>query len=278
MCKTAAWLFVTLGLFVLSGSAQDASLEAVSGTLVVAVPASEGLVVCADKRLFNHATGAYTDDAVKIRKAGDRALFAATNTIGFRDARTGAMGFNAFSVTENFLSKHPFIDEPSFWNGLRDEIRRKLLLYLSTRAVADLPPTDFESGRLLFNLVFYSIKGNRARSHTLRVFYERATVPIVDIPPAVGEDVRTPKLSGKGRAVIGLISKTPSLRTDPSILRFDEDHFKIQNTSANDAIAFADKLFALANTSLPEAHVSRTSDCGMVRYEGGYVMLKPAGQ
>lgn len=246
--------------------------QGLTGTLVVAVPVNEGLVVCADKRLFNHATGTFTDDAVKIRKAGDKALFVATNTIGFRDARTGAMTFDAFDVTEKYIARYPFVDTRQFWDGLREDVRKKLVDYFSTQRAADLPPTDFESGRLLFNLVFYSVAAGRARSHTLKVFYEKAATPIVYIPGVLSEEVRTPKLSGKGRVVMAHIARTPSLRTDASILRFDQGRFSIQRTTTSDAVAFADKLFSVTNTALPGAYVSATSDCALLSYRTGFQM------
>jgi hypothetical protein len=46
----------------------------------VAVPVSEGLIVCSDKRLYNHDTGTFTDNYIKIRKVSDNALFVATHT------------------------------------------------------------------------------------------------------------------------------------------------------------------------------------------------------
>src|SRR5688572_15113514 len=53
--------------------------QRIRGTLVVAVPVQEGLVTCADKRLYNIDSDTYRDNGVKIRKVSDNVLFVATN-------------------------------------------------------------------------------------------------------------------------------------------------------------------------------------------------------
>ncbi|HKX84074.1 MAG TPA: hypothetical protein VJL58_07640 [Pyrinomonadaceae bacterium] len=273
--RKLASLFIGLGLCAVHSSAQGPRPGLVTGTLVVAVPVNEGLVVCSDKRLFNHSTETFADDAVKIRQAGDNALFVATNTIGFRDNRTGEMGFDAFEITEKYLAKHPFTNTRPFWDGLREEIRKKLFDYFAGQRAADLPSTDFESGRLLFNLVFYSVVQKRIKSHTIRVFYERAATPIVSVPGVISEEVRTPKLSGKGRVVIAHISRTPTLSSDAAILRFDQYRFDMRKTSITDAVGFAEKLFYITNAALPGAYVSKTYDCALLGHQGGFRWLKP---
>ena len=72
-------------------AANAARAQGLRGTLVVAVPVREGLVVCADKRLYNNDTGTFTDGNVKIRKVDDHSLFVATNTVGFYDRKTRTM-------------------------------------------------------------------------------------------------------------------------------------------------------------------------------------------
>ena len=277
MLRSLVSLLFGLWLTAVHSAAQVPWQQAVTGTLVVAVPVKEGLVTCSDKRLFNHSTGTYTDDAVKIRKAGDNALFVATNTIGFRDNRTGKMGFDAFEVTEKYLSKHPFANTRAFWDGLREEIRKKLLDYFAGQPAADLPPTDFESGRLLFNLVFYSVVQKRIKSHTIRVFYERAAAPIVSVPSVVSEEVRTPKLSGKGREVMRYISRDSTFASDPSILRFDERAFNPETTTLRDAVDFSAKLFRLSSSAIPAARVSLLFDCALLSHQNHFQWIEIKG-
>jgi hypothetical protein len=80
-------VFLILICHALIAFGQSKQIEKLRGTLVVAVPINDGLVACADKRLYNADAGTATDDFVKIRKAGTRALFAATNTVGSTIAR-----------------------------------------------------------------------------------------------------------------------------------------------------------------------------------------------
>lgn len=243
---------------------------ALSGTLVVAVPVTEGLVACADKRIFNHKTNTFNDDFVKIRKVDNNAFFVATNTVGLLDRATGEVAFDVFQITEKYVSQHPFVAEKRFWDGLREEIRQQLLTYLAKRKFEEWPETDRENERLLFNLVFYSIVGKTVRSYSLKVFYEKARTPVIYIPPVASEQVKTPKLSGKGKDVMAYLARDPGLSRDPSILRFDQGSFDINKTTIRDAILFAEKLFVLTNTKLPQARVSKTCDCAVVSYENGF--------
>ena len=251
-----------------------AQIERKRGTLVVAVPVNAGLVACADKRLFNADAGTFTDEFVKIRKAGDNALFAATNTVGFYDRKSRKMAFDAFEITQNYTTRHTFTSDKQYWNGLKQEIREKLVTYLSGQPYANWPETDTANKGLLFNLVFYSVNGDRAHSHTLKVFYEKRKTPVVTIPDAVTEEVRFPKLSGKGREVMRFLAGSPRTANDPAILRFDERSFVATSTSTSDAVDFARKLFALTNIEIPKAQVSSTFDCALLDHATGFRRLE----
>jgi hypothetical protein len=197
----------------------------VGGTLVVAVPVQEGLVVCSDKRLYNDTTNTFTDTYVKIHQVNSGALFVATHTTGFLDATTGKMAFDIFDITEKFVSKNDFKPSPAYWDSLKKEIRDQLLAYLSPRKYSDWPATDTANNKLLFNLVFYAVDGKTARSYSMSVFYEKAPTPVIYIPNVSAEEVKTPKLLGKGKDVIALLARNPKLSSDPSFLRFDQYSF-----------------------------------------------------
>ncbi len=249
---------------------QSVKTQALSGTLVVAVPVKEGLVVCSDKRLFNSDAGTFTDNFVKIHRVNGNALFVATNTVGFFDKRTGTIAFDAFEITAKYVAKHDLAAGKQFWDGLKKEIRDRLREYFAKRKFADWPESDRANNNLLFNLVFYSIKENRAWSHSLKVFYEKARTPVIFIPDPIREEVKSPKLSGKGREVMTYLARNPAAANDPTIQRFDESRFDLQNTTASDAVEFARKLFQLTSTAVPKAQVSPTFDCALLDHATGY--------
>ena len=261
---------------VMTAAAMSAAPNAqrVRGTLVVAVPVLEGLVACADKRLYNVDSDTYRDDGVKIRKVGHNVLFVATNTVGFYDRKNRKMVFDAFEVTANYTSRTPFSESREFWDGLKTEIRKKLLDYFAARNYSEWPETDTANNNLLFNLIFYSVDGGRSRSHTLQVFYEKKRTPVVSVTGPVSEEIRSPKLSGKGRDLIAYIARNRSLASDPAILKFDEARFEIQQTSINDAVEFSRVLFRLANTGVPKAQISSTFDCALLSYREGFRWIK----
>ena len=259
--------------FVLTGEVRSKEIERLRGTLVVAVPVNDGLVACADKRLYNADAGTATDDFVKIRKAGDNALFAATNTVGFYDRKSRKMAFDAFEITQNYTSSHPFASNKQFWDGLKQAIREKLITYLSGQTYANWPETDKANKGLLFNLVFYSVNDGRAYSHTLKVFYEKKKTPVVFMPDPVAEEVRFPKLSGKGREVMAYFVQNPAAAQDPAIVKFDESRFDLKTTNTDNAVEFARKLFQITSTALPNAQVSSTFDCARLDFETGFKMV-----
>ena len=257
------------------------SSERLRGTLVVAVPVIDGLVTCADKRLFNVDAGTYKDESLKIRRVDENALFVATSTVGFYDRKKKEVAFDAFEVTAAFAAKHEINDTMPFFDGLRKEISSQLRSYLAARPYADWPETDKANQGLLFNLVFYTLDNDVIHGHTLKVFYEKAPSPIITIPPKFTEVVKSPKLSGKGRDVMGYLARNPAVATEPSILKFDESKFDLQATTVRDAVDFSRKLFLITNTAIPQARVSATFDCAYVSHQLGFQWLdgfgRPAG-
>jgi hypothetical protein len=247
-------------------------------TLVVAVPVRDGLVVCADKRIFNGTTRTFEDSFVKVREVDPNTVFAATNTIGFLNKNSGRMEFDAFDIVSNYNARHKFTDDRAFWDGLRGEIRKQLLAYLAKQKFADQPETDFANSRLLFNVILYSVAGGRIRSYSLRVFYEKARIPIIDIPQVLIEDVRTPQLMGNGRNVIAYISAHPEIARSPEISRFDQAVFNVRTITAADAVTFSAALFSLTSRELPAAEVSSSYDCAHLRYENAIEWIGQTGQ
>lgn len=265
--------FILSGLLCHPLPAQSSKHDQLTGTLVVAVPVNDGLVVCSDKRIYNQATSTFRDDFIKVRKANQNALFVATHTVGFLNADTNRVAFDVFEIASQFVSKNPFVDTPAFWNGLKQTIRTQLLQYLATQKFQDWPETDVANDRLLFNLVFYSVSGSGIHSYSLRVFYEKARTPVVYIPNRISEAVKTPKLSGKGNLLMAYLARNPSLAHDPVISRFDQSNFDSRRTTVTDAVTFASKLFRLANIGVPQAQVSASYDCALLSYQTGFQML-----
>ena len=274
-CEKFVFASILISAFSFTSSAQT---HRVGGTLVVAVPVQEGLVACSDKRLYNETTRTFTDTYVKIHQVNSNALFVATHTTGFLDATTGKMAFDIFDVTSSFVSKNNFRPSLAYWDSLKKEIRDQLLAYLKARKYADWPTTDTANNKLLFNLVFYAVDGKTARSYSMSVFYEKAHTPVIYIPNVSTEEVKTPKLLGKGKDVVALLARNPKLSSDLSFQRFDQYSFSSAQTSVGDAVEFARKLFEVTNTGLPQAQVSKTYDCALLGYQTGFHWLDSSGR
>ena len=261
-----------------TGASQENKIDRAGGTLVVAVPVSNGLVVCSDKRLLNETTGSFRDDFVKLHKVSDKSVFVATHTTGFLNKTTGKMGFDIFDVTQNFVARNAFLPKREYWTALRNEIQAKLSSYLSSQKFQDLPETDVANNRLLFNLIFFSVDESSIRSYSISVFYEKAQRPVINVADVVTETVRTPKLIGKGKDVMMLFARDPSLGRDPTILKFDQSNFSSAKTSVSDAVSFASRLFKLTSSELPQAAVSAAHDCGVLRFVDGFSWIDDEGK
>ena len=188
------------------------------------------------------------------------------------------MGFDIFDVTQNFVARNAFLPKREYWTALRNEIQAKLSSYLSSQKFQDLPETDVANNRLLFNLVFFSVDESSIRSYSISVFYEKALRPVINVADVVTETVRTPKLIGKGKEVMMLFARDPSLGRDPTILKFDQSNFSSAKTSVSDAVSFASRLFKLTSSELPQAAVSAAHDCALISYREGFVWLNDSGE
>jgi hypothetical protein len=261
---------ITRMIVMIAAASTASNAQPIRGTLVVAVPVQEGLVACSDKRLFNIDTGTYRDNSVKIRKVSDDVLFVATHTVGFYDRKEKKIVFDAFEVAANYTSRNRFRDSREFWDGLKTDIRNKLRDYFATRSYSEWPMTDRSNNNLLFNLVFYSVDADRARSFTLQVFYEKKRTPVLSVTGPVTAFVRSPKLGGKGRELLAYIARNPSHASDPTILKFDAARFDIHKTSVSDAVDFSRTLFRIASTGIPKAQISATFDCALLSYLEGF--------
>jgi hypothetical protein len=268
------YFFFQLSIFVHISLAQTGTSDPLGGTLVIAVPTQTGLVVCSDKRLYNETTGAYRDDFVKIKQVGRNALFVATHTTGFLNPATGKMDIDVYEITSKYISSAGFSPNRTFWDGLKKEIRDQLLQYFSKREYSTWPATDTANNDLLFNLVFYTVEGEKVRSYSMRVLYEKAPTPVIFIPDVSSEEVRTPKLSGKGRDVMTYLARNPSVGREPAILKFDQSYFNVGKTTVSDAVEFARRLFTLTNSALPQAQVSSSYDCAMLSYGAGFQWIR----
>ncbi len=271
--KSIQYLTGCFVLIVVAAAVVIGQAEHLRGTLVVAVPVDSGLVVCADKRLNNTDAGTSRDDFVKVRRAGPDAVFAATHTVGFYDRKSQKLAFDAFETVQDYVDANPFSNTKPFWDGLKGAILHGMFTYLSGRPHAAWPETDTANRGLLFNLIFYSISNGHPYSQTVKVMYEKKRTPVVTVMPPFAELVTSPKLSGKGRDVMKYLDRSPSIANDPAIRRFDERAFTVTTTRPSDAVEFSRKLFSLASTAVPQAHVSPTFDCALLDRTTGYRSL-----
>jgi hypothetical protein len=271
--RTFSFFIAGLTVALVAAASISGQTDKLGGTLVVAVPVDVGLVVCADKRLNNAEAGSFSDDHIKVRRAGPDAVFAATHTVGFYDRKSQRLAFDAFKTTQDYVDKHPFSNDKDFWDGLKVAILQGMFTYLSGKPYASWPDTDTENRGLLFNLIFYAMNNGRPYSQTVKVLYEKKKTPVVTVMPPFAELITAPKLSGKGREVMKYLDRSPSAANDPAILKFDERTFTVATTRTSDAIEFSRKLFALTNSVVPQAHVSSTFDCALLDRTSGFRMV-----
>jgi hypothetical protein len=245
------------------------------GTLVVAIPTKEGLVVCADKRLHNNFTGEISDTFVKIYKLRKNALFTAVDGIGLIDKQTLKKEFDAFDTVNRFSTEVPFEDNEKYWSGLTAALKEEINQYLLKRSFSDWPESGSkDSGYAMFSVIFYYLDTeNLIKSRVLKFRYIKQQPPILDPVVEPASIVKTPKLSGKARLVIDMLSNDPALYEDSQIKELDEKVFDYKAFSIIRATELANRLITISSTRLPEAYISPSCDCAILRYRGGFKWL-----
>src|SRR5215813_3822666 len=129
MWRRLGWLSpVVVIVLVLAGFAREHQGVERGGTLILAIPVREGLVLCGD-RLITDQTGARVGEETKIKPVGERAAFVVSGRVGLdMNTTPRTVLFDAHQLIEQFLKDKDIetVDWEAYRTTLRDEFLRAL--------------------------------------------------------------------------------------------------------------------------------------------------------
>jgi hypothetical protein len=266
-------LFLALALLAHDGL----SRSTLSGTLVVAAPSKDGLVICADRRLMAGDNVA-TDNYNKLRILGSKAVFVATNRAIVKNADTGNDLFNAFTIVEHFFKGKDEADLSKYWHGL------SLTLLQEYDAMLKLSPRDKwpQSGRppdyQLFQVITFYLDPDGKGSHgDITVLFNRASNKHLQANFKEVKGINGPEMFGNSALVIELTKPTGKpidhIRYDSVIKRFISPDFDARRASREDATDFGRRFIRYTSEFLklvPDVleDVSPICDCVLLSKSG----------
>ncbi len=266
-------LFLALALLVHNGQ----PVNTLSGTLVVAAPSRDGLVICADRRLMAEDKVA-TDNYNKLRILGSNAVFSATNRTIVKNADTGDDLFNAFTVVEKFFEGRDVADVSKHWHGLSITLMQEYdaMLKLSPRDKwpRSGDPPDYQ----LFQVItFYLEPNGKGSMMIIKVLFNKASKQ--HLQPAFLEvkGISRPQIFGNSALISEAIKPTGKpidhIRYDPVIKRFISPDFDASRASRQDATEFGRKFIRYTNEFLKLVSgaledVSPICDCVLLSKSG----------
>ena len=142
-------------------------LPALAATLIMALPSSDGLVVCADRRAGSPTLGV-VDSYRKLFPAGDKAVFSVT---GQTEARTpqGVTLFDVRKAVTEGIRKYGF---PSL-NDLQSFAQRAVLDPLTASGTLNMLAPPETPGSWVVQISFFYYLGKDPIEADIQVFYQK---------------------------------------------------------------------------------------------------------
>lgn len=128
------------------------------GTLILAIPCREGLVVCADRRMRIIGGRNQVLEVVKINQLGSHAAFGLVgNPVFYSPVRPYNELFNAGTVVKRFYSSRDTRRIQETWDQLVPTIQERFSRFLSGLTFEQAPPSGPPPENYLFHLPFWYV-------------------------------------------------------------------------------------------------------------------------
>src|SRR5262249_27380364 len=131
------------------------NLVSLHGTLIMAIPTKDDLVICSDKKFMITGTRNRVMEVVKITQIGSHAAFGLSGNPVFYHPHSGAELFNAKNVVERFYANKDLrlIDET--WHEFVPTLQQEFKRFLSGLTFEQAPPSGPGSSNFLFHIPFW---------------------------------------------------------------------------------------------------------------------------
>lgn len=264
-------LIISLSLAPLALSAQ--TFIPVSGTLIVAVPTREGIVIAADRRTFDSVRGDL-DTTLKIRPIGQFLAITSTGNATWMDASTLKIAYNAKDIAEEFFHEQLPVDGlPEDWEPLARRLLGRFKKYL-----ADYPilSSDLQDPLFQMEIFHYDPRTKQATVHNLRILYNAPPgSPQWDVKPlsadsgpiAFGNTLAYRELSD------GHDPRFDHWRHDAAIVKLLDKPLPANRISKEDALRFCQQIIRASAEMLPlidhsDDHVGTAMDVALISKKG----------
>ena len=254
------------------------------GTLILAIPVREGLVLCGD-RWITDQTGARVGEETKIKPVGERAAFVISGRVGL-DLNTNprTVLFDAHQLTEQFLKDKDV--ETADWEDYATTLRSAFQGALERVPFAQWPESRWGSQSFLQVLIFYIDSQHQLQGVYVRLQYLKQQPPMIDV--SLKRMVRgqfthaLPIPIGNQRVYRELESgHAPAfddLRRSSIIQRFIKGTLPVDNATSSEAISFARIVISATSTRArllpgPNEPVGPDCDCFVLSKNEGLVPI-----
>jgi hypothetical protein len=261
-------------------------LNAFGGTLIVAVPCQQGLVICAD-RLATDLKAGKTEDTQKLFQIGPSAAVGTTGTSTLRDPGIPDFKFDAHELVTDFFREYEFKFEESLMTKLAERLTDRLNDFYSRFTNLGLAKHYVGGYLFIFRLVFAYIDETQAiKVSTADFLANEATGDLMLGPDHASErqlEGLEPMVFGD-RAVFDAIhnqtdTRFDEARNDPILNRFMTGNAPSTEVTEEEALEFGKKLITISSQMAPILSGKKTTigeeiDCAILRFGSGFEWVK----
>jgi len=143
-------------------------LEFQKGTLVLIIPCKDGILICADKRMYRPSIG-IDDNFPKIIKLNNYNGYAVMGAPTVW--RNKIKIFDVFDLLNEKLKENTISDNNDFWNNLKYEVRNKFINTVLNAPYNDWPESQYpQNNYILFQVIFFHTDGQKNPKMSLLQF------------------------------------------------------------------------------------------------------------
>lgn len=258
-------------------------LKAFGGTLIVAVPFQQGLVICAD-RLGTSGEGE-TEDTQKLYQIGPSAAFAATGITTFRDPRNPNIQYDACIIIDNFFSEQVFDSNNKRYTELAIRLTTEFSNFYWRFTNISLPTITVGGIEypFFFRLIFFYLDQNQILDVETTDFIQHPENKQLALGriPATEDELKglTPMVYGDAAVFNEIMNGSDPrfdiVRNDPVIKRFVTGNAPAEQVTEEEALEFAKKLIVISSQMTPlitgrQTTIGEVIDSGILRYGSGF--------